>query len=304
MYPPISPYHVEKIQVDTLKDGRKVEVYYEMSGNPKGIPIIYLHGGPGDCSSPRLRRLYDPKKYNIILFDQRGCGKSSPPLHTEKNNTQLLISDIEVIRNHNGIDSMVVAGGSWGTTLAIMYAISHPKQTRGLILRGIFNLDTDKCVVYSMFPELKDQLFSLLKLKPNASNHTVMLKTQRLLKTKSRKRVVNAVSKFDKAAYVKMRMEKDTFKEQERFVVLGTHYEVNHFFVNKHDMERNLHKIKHIPTIIIAGRYDIVTPVKMAYLFSKRMNNCKLWVVEGGHSCFDKTICDAVTRASDVISLL
>ena len=301
MYPPILPYRAEKIHVDTLNDGRKVEVYYEMSGNPNGIPIIYLHGGPGDCSSPQLRQLYDPKTYNIILFDQRGCGKSSPPVHTEKNTTQLLINDIEKIRILNCIESMIVAGGSWGTTLAIMYAITHPKQTRGLILRGLFDLDTNKCVVYRMFPDVKDELFSLLKLKPNASNHAVMLKTHRLLKTKSRKRVVNTVSKFDKAAYVKIKMEKDTFKERERFVVLGTHYELNHFFVNKPDMERNLHKISHIPTIIIAGRYDIVTPIEMAYLFSKRMKKCKLWIVEGGHSCDDKTICDAVTKASDVM---
>lgn len=301
MYPPISPKFVDKIHVDTLSDGRKVEVYYEMSGNPDGIPIIYLHGGPGDCSSPRLRRLYDPRKYNIILFDQRGCGKSSPPVHTERNTTQLLISDMEAIRNRHGIQSMIVAGGSWGTTLAIMYAIEHPRRTRGLILRGLFDSDTNKCVVYRMFPEVKDELFRLLKLKPNASNHAVMLKTQRLLKTKSRKRVVNTVSKFDKAAYVKINMEKDTFKERERFVVLGTHYEVNHFFVNKREMEANLHKINHIPTIIIAGRYDMVTPIEMAYLFSKRMKKCKLWIVEGGHSCTDKTISDAVTKASDVM---
>ena len=301
MYPPISPRRVKKIHVDTLKDGRKVEVYYEISGNPDGVPIIYLHGGPGDCSSPRLRRMYDPKKYKIILFDQRGCGKSSPALHTEKNTTQLLISDIEEIRIQNGIDSMIVAGGSWGTALAIRYAIQHPNQTRGLILRGLFDLDTNKCVLYHMFPEVKDELFRLLKLKTNASNHTVMLKTQRLLNTKSRKRVVETVSKFDKAAYVKIKTEKDTFKERERFVVLGTHYEVNDFFMKKHEIESNLHKINHIPTIIIAGRYDIVTPIEMAYLFSKRMKKCKLWIVEGGHSLSDKTICDAVTKASDVM---
>ena len=305
MYPPISPYHVEKIHVDTLKDGRKVEVYYEMSGNPDGIPVIYLHGGPGDSSSPRLRQLYDPKKYNIILFDQRGCGKSSPPVHTEKNTTQLLVRDMEEIRLRHGIESMVVAGGSWGTSLALVYAISHPKQTRGLILRGFFDLSTDKCVVYSMFPEVKDDLFRLLKLKPTASNHSLMLKTQRLLKTKSRKRVIQTVSKFDNAAYVKMKMKPDTFQEKERFVVLGTHYEVNHFFVKKHYIDRNLHKINHIPTIMVAGRYDIVTPIEMAYLFSKRMKHCKLWIVEGGHSVFDKPICDAVIKASDlIISLL
>jgi proline iminopeptidase len=208
---------------------------------------------------------------------------------------------MEAIRILHAIDSMVVAGGSWGTLLAIMYAISHPKQTCGLILRGVFDSDTNKCVVYSMFPEIKDELFLLLKLKPNASNRAVMLKTQRLLQTKTRKRLIRTVSKFDQAAYVKTNMEKQTFKEQERFVVLGTHYESNHFFVNKHDIDRNLHKISHIPAILIAGRYDLVTPIEMAYRFSKQMKKCKLWVVEGGHSGSDPMIRDAVTKASNLI---
>ena len=117
-----------------------MELYVECSGNAKGIPVIYLHGGPGDHITPRHRRWYDPKAYHIILWDQRGTGQSKPSNHTERNTTKLLISDMEKIRAYVGVETWVVAGGSWGSSLAMMYAQAHPERVRALLLRGIYDL--------------------------------------------------------------------------------------------------------------------------------------------------------------------
>ena len=155
MYPSIQPYKKGWIRTDRLSDGQHVEIYVECSGNPEGVPVIYLHGGPGDHSSPRIRRLYDPKFYNIILFDQRGCGKSLPANHTEKNTTDYLIRDIESIREFVHAKSMIVSGGSWGSTLALLYAQAHPARVDALLLRGIYDLTNDD-VVDQMYPEQED----------------------------------------------------------------------------------------------------------------------------------------------------
>ena len=149
MYPPIQPYKSFYLHVDTLSIGEKVNVHVECSGNPNGIVVIYLHGGPGDCINLRMHRLYNPKKYHIVLFDQRGCGKSTPRNHTEKNTTKHLIQDIECIRKHIQCERMVVAGGSWGSALALMYAEKHPSRVLGLILRGIYDLSHDDCLLYT-----------------------------------------------------------------------------------------------------------------------------------------------------------
>ena len=167
MYPSIIPYKTMKLEVDTLASGEKVIIHIECSGNSEGYPVIYLHGGPGDCINPRVRRLYNPKKYNIIMFDQRGCGKSKPHCHTEKNTTQLLISDIEKIREWIGCDTWLVSGGSWGSSLALLYAQSYPTRTSGLILRGVYDLSENNCVLDTIFKDKKDEMKHILKLKTN-----------------------------------------------------------------------------------------------------------------------------------------
>ena len=149
------------MHVDDIGDA-KVEVYVQLSGNPQGIPVIYLHGGPGDHAEPEIRQLFDPKKYHILQFDQRGCGRSRPENHVLKNTTQLLIKDIESIRTLVGAEKLVVAGGSWGTTLALAYAIKHP--CLGLILRGVFDLSSGPDAVLSyMYPDLEDAVKKMTK---------------------------------------------------------------------------------------------------------------------------------------------
>ena len=297
MYPSIIPYKRGRLRTDTLSDGRPVEVYVECSGNPKGKPVIYLHGGPGDRTTPRIRRLYDPRFYNIILFDQRGCGYSQPANHTEKNTSQLLIRDIEAIREYLNIPSMIVSGGSWGSTLALLYAQAHPTRVDALLLRGIYDLGDDD-VLDNMYPEQDDKLMKFLHVKKPKDEDAAI---QKILSRKNRKRtaLIKLMSEEPQMHVTTPTRRKEPFKESETIAVIGTHYGVHNHFSSKRNIYKNMHKIRHIPTIMIEGRYDMVTPPKMAYNLSKRFDQCLLHMVPAGHSATEKEVTNALVQASN-----
>jgi proline iminopeptidase len=299
MYPPIQPHDSFQLHVDTLSTGEKVNVHVECSGNPKGIVILYLHGGPGDCIHSRMHRLYNPKKYHIVLFDQRGCGKSTPRNHTEKNTTLHLIHDIECIRKHIQCERMVVAGGSWGSALALMYAEKHPSRVLGLILRGVYDLSHDN-VVDQLYPEDTDQLHKILNIHHKRDEKK---KIQRVLKGKTKKRtqLIHLLSKNDSAHVTKKNIKKNSFNDAETLVTISEHYEFHHYFVPKNSIYKHLHKIKHIPVIMVEGRYDFVTPMKMAYRLQKKFTKCKLIIVPAGHALDEKEITDAFVQATDTM---
>jgi proline iminopeptidase len=294
MYPSIQPYKKIRMNVDT-----QIYIYIECSGNPNGYPVIYLHGGPGDSINPRVRRLYNPKKYNIIMFDQRGCGKSKPTHHLNKNTTQHLISDMEKIRQWVGCDKWLVSGGSWGSTLALLYAQQYPKHTSGLILRGLYDLTDDNCVMDAIYPDKKEEMDKLLKTTKESAQ---VRKISRLLSTtnknKTRKRLIqlmgenNGVSIFSKE-------KKDTFKTQETMAIICNHYELHHYFVPKNEIYNKMHKIKHIKTYIVDGRYDLITPMKMAFRLNKLFENSELIVVKGGHTVMENEVSITLTKVSD-----
>jgi len=296
MYPPIKPHKTFHLPVDTLSTG-KVNIYVECSGNPKGVVVMYLHGGPGDCIQPRLHRLYNPKKYHIVLFDQRGCGKSTPRNHTEKNTTQHLIRDMECIRKHLQCEKMVVAGGSWGSALALLYAEAHPSRVLGLLLRGVYDLSEDD-VLDHMYPEHEDQLHQLLQIHDKKKEKKSI---QRVLKSKTKKRtqLIHLLSSSIPAHVTNKTFKKDSFKDQETLAVIGEHYEFNHYFVPKKTIYKHLHKITHLPVIMVEGRYDMVTPMKMAYTLQKKFKQCELMIVPAGHASDEKEIADALIKASD-----
>jgi proline iminopeptidase len=299
MYPSIQPHQREWLHTDTLSNGKKIRVYMECSGNPKGIPIIYLHGGPGDHVIPRLRRLYDPKAYHIILFDQRGCGQSKPRNHTEKNTTQHLIDDIECIRKHCGAEKMVVAGGSWGSSLALLYAQAHPTRVSALLLRGIYDLSTDD-VLDQIYPEEKDKLKNLLNLKTTREKEEHDKITATLSKkTKKRRKLIKLLSGDDQMFVITKNTLREPYKDSETLTVIGNHYESHHYFVPKKEIYKHMNVIKHIPTIMVEGRYDIVTPMKMAYTLSKLFTKCDLIIVRAGHTAFEDEITKALIKASD-----
>lgn len=304
MYPSIQPHYKTWLHTDTLTDNKKVKVYLECSGNPKGTPVIYLHGGPGDRVIPRLRRLYDPTIYHIILFDQRGCGKSRPLNHTEKNTTKHLIEDMEHIREHLGADKMVVAGGSWGSSLALLYAQAHPTRVIALILRGVYDLSRDvrnTSVLDQMYPEETDKVKKLLHLKTDKQSEEDGAIERTLKKnTKTRRKLIRLLSSNSPMS-VFTKMKRDTFKDSETLTVIGEHYESNRYFVPANTIYKHMHLIKHIPVVMVQGRYDMVTPMKMAYKLSQLFTNCKLIIVRAGHTAFEDEITKHLIIASNLI---
>jgi len=301
MYPAISPYKKIFLHVDTLSSGEKVKVYVECTGNPKGYPVVYLHGGPGDHISPHIRKLYNPKKYHIIMFDQRGCGKSKPYFHTEKNTTQLLISDMEKIREWVGCETWLVTGGSWGTSLALLYAQAHPMHTSGLILRGVFDLTIDDCISNTLFTDKKDEMDKLLEIKTNKDSERYR-KTSRILSmpknNKTRKQLIDMLS-VDQGHAIFSQPRKDSEHTKESVAIIGHHYEQHHFFVPKNTIYKNMHKIKHIPCSIVNGRFDVVTPFYMAYKLKDMFTTCDFKIVNGGHTAREPEISKALVTVSD-----
>lgn len=295
MYPPIHPYETKMVHVDTLRNG-KVELYVELSGNPQGIPVIYCHGGPGDRSIPYIRQLYNPKKYNIILFDQRGCGKSLPSGHLEKNTTQDLLRDMEHLRKLHGYESWVVSGGSWGSSLALLYAQAFPSRVKALILRGVYDLSQKSCVD-NLFPEQYHEINQLIHYRKGTNRFKRILN---VLQTRKSKRLVSLLMD-SKPMYVKTPFQKKTGDEYPGALV-NAHYEANHYFVPKRKIYKNMYKIKHIPTWMVNGRWDIVTPGNIAYTLSQQMDHCILHFVDAGHTVRETEIGRKLTECSDSLS--
>ena len=294
MYPPLHPYETKWVHVDTLH-GSPVKIYVEWSGNPKGIPVIYCHGGPGDKSSPYIRRLYNPNKYNIVLFDQRGCGKSLPKAHLEKNTTPLLIRDMEIIRNLKGYDKWIVSGGSWGSSLAMMYAQAYPERVSGLILRGVYDL-SQPTVIDEVFPEIHDEINELAEYKKGNRFKKIL----HSLQTRKSRRLAALLVDMT-PMYVKTKRSRDR-ENPFQMALVNAHYEANHYFVPRREIYNNMHKIRHIPTFMVNGRWDIVTPASIAYRLSQQMDNCTLIFVDAGHTVFEKAIGDELTKCSDLMS--
>jgi proline iminopeptidase len=286
MYPPINPYKTFHITVGYIAS-TPIEIYVELSGNPKGIPVIYLHGGPGDHSDPEVRQLFNPHRYHIVQFDQRGCGQSRPLNHVRKNTTQLLIQDIEVIRKTLGVSKFVVSGGSWGTTLALAYAIKHPALA--LLLRGVYDLSKKPDeVLHNMYPDLDDKIHRLTRGRSSAQ---MMRSTKKL-------RYLNLINDAS-PMYVTTTPHKDSVKTQTTLTIVGNHYSDHHFFITKEWIYKNLHKIK-CPVYIVQGRYDIITPPIMAYNICKKMKLCTVSFLNGGHTYHD--LAEGLVQASDIIS--
>ena len=289
MYPSIQPFYKTHLKLDGA------EIYLECSGNRQGIPVVYLHGGPGDHITPTHRRWYNPKDYFIILFDQRGAGQSRPVNDIKKNNTHLLIQDMEAIRTHLEIDKWVVAGGSWGSSLALIYAIYHPDRVLAMLLRGIFDL-SKKDVLDEIYPEEKDKLYTLLNIK-HKSQEDKAIKKVLSRKTKKRRDLIHLMAN-EEPMFIKSKPIKINFKHSETLTIIGNHYDLNHFFVSPGFISKHIDKIKHIPTILVQGRYDIITPMRMAYRLSKSLSNCELRIVQAGHSAMEENITKELINAS------
>ena len=306
LYPKIKPNRCEVINIGEQR------IYVEESGSPQGIPVIYLHGGPGGGSSPEHRRYFNPEKYRIIVFDQRGSGKSKPHATTINNTTQHLIDDMEEIRDYFGIDKWLVAGGSWGTTLALAYGIKHSDKVLGFILRGIF-LGTDEEVNWlygkdgaaGIYPDhYQDFLVPIANQKfadPVMAYHQVLSSNNEIAKVAAAKAWTLWETRIS-ALYID---KHDLNSPEETHEAIAMASIENHYFVNKCFMEpdyliKNINLVADKPAFIIHGRYDMVCQVKQAYLLANKWTNAQLQIIpRAGHSGFETGIIDAICRASD-----
>ncbi|MFT3907362.1 MAG: prolyl aminopeptidase [Steroidobacteraceae bacterium] len=290
------------------------ELYYEESGNPDGKPVVFLHGGPGGGTDPAMRRFFNPKKYRIVLFDQRGCGQSKPHASLVDNTTWDLVEDIEKLRQHLGIERWLVFGGSWGSTLALAYAQTHPKRVSELILRGIFLLRRSELEWFYQNPEGAAALFpdrweAFVKPIPKAERGDMMAAYYKRLTSRSaatRERAARAWSVWE-AATSHLRSSPEYVARFDNpaiavaFARIECHYFVNRGFLQQDDqLLRNASRLRRIPTIIVQGRYDVVCPMRSAWDLHSMLPRAELRIVgDAGHSAFEPGISAELVAAAD-----
>lgn len=306
LYPPIEPNSTGMLPVDNLHT-----IYYEESGNPKGQPVLFLHGGPGSGTDPKHRQFFDPKHYRIILQDQRGAGRSTPHACLEKNTTWDLVADIEKLREHLKVDKWVVFGGSWGSTLALTYAIQHPNRVSALIVRGIF-LGRPKELhwfyqygAHHLFPDVWETFLKPIPM--NERGDLIKAYYKRLTSTdeKTRFDAAFAWSAWE-AATLRLLFDEMMFlsftREQhaDALARIECHYFINNiFFPTPNWILENTAKIRHIPTTIIHGRYDVICPVENAWDLHLALPDAEFHIVpDAGHSASETGILHRLIEAT------
>jgi len=296
LYPPIEPNDSGWLRVD--KDHK---LYWEKCGNSMGIPVLILHGGPGAGANKILRRFFNPIKFNIIIFDQRGAGRSLPSASIKNNTTQHLIKDIEILRKYLNIEKWVIFGGSWGSSLALAYAQQYNQNVLSMILRGIFLCSREEVdwFLYKMkiiFPDYWENFVSILNNKEKKD----ILKSyyNRLINPNPKIHLVAAIAwaRYEANCSTLLPNASKSIKFRDTKMALSlsrieSHYFLNNLFLEKDQILKNIHKIKHIPGFIIQGRYDVICPPENAFILHKEWKNSQLKIVEkAGHSAIDKNI--------------
>lgn len=282
-----------------LDVGSGHQLYCWQAGNPNGVPFVYLHGGPGGQTSESDTVFFDLEKCRVIFFDQRGCGKSTPRFSLVDNNTDNLIEDIEKIRKHLNIDNWVVFGGSWGSCLALLYAQKYPKSVNGLILRGVFLCEkedwewTYQAGASYYYPKQYEEFVSILDYDQRKN---VIKSYYELFRSKDIEVVKKAAFYWAKweelMLYANPKIEKSDFKSNYQISLIENYYAYNNSFLKQKDqILNNIHLIRHIPTYIVHGRYDLVCRPICAYEVHKRMNNSELVFAQmSAHSSREKEI--------------
>ncbi len=287
-------------------------IYWEESGNPKGKPVIFLHGGPGGGTDPGQREFFDPAHYRIILMDQRGCGQSTPHAGLEHNTTWDLVEDIERLRHLLSIEKWVVFGGSWGSTLALSYAIKHPKAVKALILRGIFLCRREELEwfyqggAHHIFPDIWEAYFDAIPADERSDLVQAYYKRLTSTDEKTRHHYARLWSIWE-ASTSKLRYDPNIVAKYEdektalAFARIECHYFVNRaFFSSDNWILENADQLKDIPIRIVHGRYDVVCPVKNAWELKKAAKHAQLEIIpDAGHAASEAGITDALIRFSD-----
>ncbi|MBT4891085.1 MAG: prolyl aminopeptidase [Rhodospirillales bacterium] len=293
----------------TLDVGDGHQVYWEESGNPAGPAVIFLHGGPGAGCAPAHRRFFDPKHWRIVLFDQRGCGRSTPAASVESNTTQHLIADIESIREHLGIERWLVFGGSWGSTLGLVYGIAHPERCSGFVLRGIFLGQTEEVRWFMedmgrFFPDAKRNFLAALP----EQEHENLLENyhHRLVDVDPdiHRPAAKAWSNYESACARLIPPAHSDTAGSLPLARLEVHYFVNDMFLPQNYILDNITAISHLPCIIVQGRYDIICPPWSAEKLALNWPGSRLEIVgDAGHSAFEPGIVGALVKATNTMKL-
>ena len=307
LYPEIDTFDQGMLKVSDLHT-----LYYEQSGNPDGKPVVFLHGGPGGGTSPKCRQFFDPAVYRIVLFDQRGCGKSTPHAELTDNTTWHLVADIERLREHLGIDTWQVFGGSWGSTLALAYAEAHPERVSELVLRGIFMLR--RLELEWFYQKGCDMLYpdaweTYLAAIPEGERGDLMSAYYRRLTSEdeaTRLAAAKAWSVWEAGGsflepnqdYIDTAGD-DTFASA--FARIECHYFVHGgFFEHDDQLLRDATRLKSIPGVIVQGRYDVVCPLRSAWDLHRAWPEAELHIVQdAGHSAFEAGITHELIKATD-----
>lgn len=305
LYPPIEPFDQRVID---MGDGHKV--YVEQCGNPGGQPVIVFHGGPGGGCSPAMRRYFDPRFYRIVLFDQRGCGRSRPLASVTANTTWHLVADVETIRQALGIDRLIAFGGSWGATLALVYALSHPERVTNLVLRGVFLMTRAELSWFygggagAFFPELWARFTAAIPAEEHAdliaAFHRRLFSGNQVEEARFGR--IWAAWENALASIQNEGMGGESPSDYARtFARLENHYFQNGGFLESDGwILRERHRIEHIPATIVQGRYDMVCPPQAAWQLADGWKLCTLVMVPlAGHALSEPGISEALVKAMD-----
>jgi proline iminopeptidase len=309
-YPDIQPFDRGRLKVS-----ERHEMYYQQCGNPLGKPVVVLHGGPGGGMSPMLRQMHDPRLYRIILFDQRGCGNSTPYAELRENTTWDLVDDIERLRQHLGIDRWQVAGGSWGSTLALAYAQTYTDRVTELVLRGIFLLRKTEIDWFyqsgasNIFPEAWQQFIAPI---PEPERHDLVSAYYKRLTgndVDAQRRCAKAWSQWEGATLSVLPdpMRVSRFGAEDfalAFARIECHYFKHRGFLDRDGiLLEQADRLKDIPGVIIQGRYDVVTPAISAYELAQAWPAAQLQIIaDAGHTATEPGIQDALVRATEAFS--
>lgn len=305
VFDPIHPYISHHLAVDDVHT-----LYVEECGNPKGLPVVFLHGGPGAGCSPLHRRYFDPAIYRIVLFDQRGCGKSTPHASLQNNTTWDLVADLEIIREHLNIRQWVVFGGSWGSTLGLLYAETHPESVSGLILRGIF-LARDRDVQWfyqegtsRLFPDHWEKFIQPIAESERSDMVGAFYRQLTGEDEMQQLRAARAWSVWEGMTATLQSNSEVVENFSNAYSALSIARIECHYFINKSWLEpdqiiRNIDKIRHIPGYIVHGRYDVICPVEQAWQLSSAWPEAKLSIIaDAGHAIVEQGITEALLAAT------
>ncbi|MEX6632667.1 prolyl aminopeptidase [Hyphococcus lacteus] len=307
LYPPIEPTESGMLRVSDLH-----EIYYEVSGAPDGKPVVVCHGGPGGGTTPSMRRYFNPARYRIILFDQRGCGKSRPHAELRDNTTWTLIDDMEALRARLGVETWQVFGGSWGSTLALAYAQSHPDKVSELVLRGIFTLRRAELEWFYqegaswIFPDAWEDYLAPI---PEAERGDMIGAYYKRLTGDDEKEQIRAARAWSlwEGGTVSLMPSPERMQvfASDQFALAFARIECHYFqhggfFERDDQILANLDRIRHIPGVIVQGRYDVVTPMKTAWELHKGWPEADFnLILDAGHAASEAGIVDALVKATD-----